>query len=280
MPERDDDAFCLEEIRRDDHDRYLTALLLPAQARPDVVALYAYNNELAKTRESVSEPILGQIRLQWWRESLDGIYGGEVREHPVVAALGRCAVRHDLPRAQLEGLIDARESDLEDAPPADLAGLEAYAAATSGRLSKLAMKALAPGNGAADEAATAVGTAWGLIGLVRSIAFHAQAQRLYIPETLLSEYEVDRRRLFDLKPTPGLQKAVSAIVTRAQEMLTQARSRRHEIDSGARRGLLLATLADRYARDIEAAAYDPFALPAAQPPRPLRLAWRAWHGRY
>lgn len=280
MPERDDDGFCLDEIRRDDHDRYLTALLLPAEARPDVVALYAYNNELAKTRESVSEPILGQIRLQWWRESLDGIYGGEVREHPVVAALGRCAVRHDLPRAQLEGLIDARERDLEDDPPADLASLEAYASATSGRLSALAMQVLAPGNGAAQDAATATGTAWGLIGLVRSIAFHAQAQRLYIPETLLSEYEVDRRRLFDLKPTPGLSDAVSAVVARAQDLLFQARRHHRKIGRGARRGLLLATLADRYIQDIAAAGYDPFALPAAQPPRPVRLAWRAWRGRY
>ena len=57
-------TYCLDEVRRLDHDRYLTALLLPATKRADALALYAFNLEVARTREIVSEPILGQIRLQ------------------------------------------------------------------------------------------------------------------------------------------------------------------------------------------------------------------------
>src|SRR3546814_19768877 len=89
MKAEDDDLYCLEEVRRNDHDRYLTALLLPPDARAGALALYAYNAELAKTRESVSEPLLGQIRLQWLREAVDGIYGAGPREPTVLGALAR-----------------------------------------------------------------------------------------------------------------------------------------------------------------------------------------------
>ena len=90
------DQYCLDEVRRLDHDRYLTALLLPAAARSDVLALYAFSLEVARTREIVSEPILGQIRLQWWRETLEGIYAETPREHPVVEALATACQRNQL----------------------------------------------------------------------------------------------------------------------------------------------------------------------------------------
>src|SRR3546814_190937 len=153
MKAEDDDLYCLEEVRRNDHDRYLTALLLPPDARAGALALYAYNAELAKTRESVSEPILGQIRLQWWREAVDGIYGAEPREHPVIGALARAVERHAIARPGLEALIDAREADLDDTPPGDLAALEAYAAASSGPLTALVLDILAPGSETARRAA-------------------------------------------------------------------------------------------------------------------------------
>src|SRR5438552_16844209 len=75
-------------VRRHDHDRYLSALFAPEPARAGLFALYAFNVEVAKTREVVREPILGSIRLQWWRDALAEIYGGgPVRRHEVVEPL-------------------------------------------------------------------------------------------------------------------------------------------------------------------------------------------------
>lgn len=273
------EQYCLNEVRSLDHDRYLTALFLPTMARSDALALYAFNLEIARTREIVSEPILGQIRLQWWRETIEGIYSGTPREHPVVAALETACHRNHLDRHILEALIDARETDLEDSPPSDVAALISYAQATSGCLSRLVMTVL-DGQKEGLDAASNVGTAWALVGLARSVAFHAQTQRIYIPQDLLTEYEVEQRRVFDLKPTEGLSRAVRRIVEHAEALLVDARAVRHVIPSAQRRGLLLATLADRHIENMRKAEFDPFAFPALDPARPLRLSWNAWRARY
>lgn len=273
------EEYCLDEVRKLDHDRYLTTLFLPAEARADALALYAFNLEIARTREIVSEPLLGQIRLQWWRETIDGIYGGTPREHPVVEALATACHRNRLERRELEALIDARESDLDDSPPSDLDALISYARATSGVLSELVMDAMLADD-LGRKAAGQVGTAWALVGLARSVAFHAQSRRLYIPDALLTEYEVEQRRVFDLKPTAGLAQAVRRIVEKAETLLVEARAVRSKVPSAQRRGLLLATLADRHIANMRKADFDPFAFSAEEPARPLRLAWNAWRGRY
>ncbi|NNE84151.1 MAG: squalene/phytoene synthase family protein [Alphaproteobacteria bacterium] len=273
-------SYCAQEVREHDHDRYLTALFVPAARREAVFALYAFNAEVARTREAVSEPILGQIRLQWWREALEGIYQGEVREHPVVEGLNAAVQNYDLERTPFETLLDARAADLDDTPPANLASLEAYAEATSGTLSVVAMTVLGYPDGAPARAAQLVGTAWALIGLMRAVGFHAQSQRLYLPDDLLQDHSVDRRGVFNLKPSPALNQVVRDVTDRAGELLLEARALKGEIPRAARCGLLLATLADRHLRDIARADYDPFALPAAAPAQPLRLTLRSLRGAY
>jgi phytoene synthase len=273
-------SYCAREVRDHDHDRYLTALFAPGDRREAIFALYAFNAEVARTREAVSEPILGQIRLQWWREAVEGIYQGEVREHPVVEALSEAVQRYGLDRARFEALLDARAADLDEAPPADLAALENYAGATSGTLSVLAMAVLGFADGVPSRAAHLVGTAWALIGLMRAVGFHAQSQRLYLPEDLVRDQGVDRRAVLDLKPSEALNQVVRDVTRRATELIAEARSLKGEVPRAARRGLLLAVLADRYLNDFARAAYDPFALRAAAPAEPLRLTWASLRGAY
>src|SRR3546814_19077229 len=81
--------------------------------REHLFALYAFNHEVAKTAEVVSEPLIGRIRLQWWRECLDGIYDGAARQHEVVQPLAEAIAARQLPPALLEAIIDARELALD-----------------------------------------------------------------------------------------------------------------------------------------------------------------------
>jgi len=77
-----------DALRRHDRDRYLSALFVPADRRGAAIALYVFNHEIAKTREVVTEPLLGQIRLQWWREAIGEAYaGGAIRPHEVMTPL-------------------------------------------------------------------------------------------------------------------------------------------------------------------------------------------------
>jgi len=272
MPAPDSLTYCLAEVRRHDRDRYLTALFAPAVARPALWPLYAFNLEVAKTREAVSEPILGRIRLEWWREALDGIYAGTPRQHPVVLALNEAVARYDLSRARLERLIDAREVDLDDAPPRDLAALTAYAEGTAGTLQELVMEALGRRDDPALDAARAIGSAWALVGLIRAVAFHAQAQRQYLPEGLMTELGAT------LTPSAELSAVVERIAAEAARRLAAGRAVRG-LPQAVKRGLLVATLADADLADIRRAGNDPFALPTS-PGRPWRLALAATLGRY
>ena len=149
-----DAAYCLDQVRRFDRDRYLTALFAAAQARDDLMALYAFNLEVAKTREMVREPMMGLMRLQWWRDAIAEIYAGNERRHQVVQPLAAAIRRRGLDRAPFDRLIDAREGDMGETPPADLPALVAYVDATAGGLGLLAAQTLGGGRRAGAQAVT------------------------------------------------------------------------------------------------------------------------------
>ncbi len=270
-------------LRRHDRDRYLTALFAPAERRDALMALYAFNHEVAKTRETVTEPMLGRIRLQWWREGLAAAYGsGPVRQHEVMVPLADAIRRFGLTRDELERLIDARELDLEAEPPATVAALEAYCADSSGRLQALALEILGVRDAEAMAAAREVGTAYALTGLLRAIPFHARARRLYIPSDVSHETGLDVAALFELKPTAGLAAAARSLAGRAQAQLSAARGRARRLPQAALPALLPARLASIYLRALERGGFDVFdprlALPRGG--NSLRLAWAALIRRY
>lgn len=154
-------------IRRVDPDRWLTSRFIgDAAARADVIALYAYDLELARARRVASTPLMAEIRLTWWREALDEIFeGGQVRRHPTAEALGAAVRRRALPREPLEAMIDG-QIEAVDRPALDAAGAVAWAEAVEGAVARAAAMILDPSAPAA--AAGPAGRAWGLALLLRS----------------------------------------------------------------------------------------------------------------
>ncbi|MSO77271.1 MAG: squalene/phytoene synthase family protein [Alphaproteobacteria bacterium] len=270
-------AYCANQVRRNDPERYLTVMFAPEAARGGLHALYALNWELARVRESVSEPLLGQIRLQWWRDTLDEIYAGVPRRHEVALALaasGVAAARH---RGLFDRLIDARERDLFDRPPATLAELEDYADATSGGLVRLALAAHGIADPVADAAGRQVGVAWALTGLLRALPFHAQARRHYMPADLMAAEGVDPAALYEGRPGRDLGSVVRNVAVLAETRLAEARSMQPALPRAALPALLLATLAGRHLARLRAAEFDPFVLASRPPPR--FQAWRLFSAR-
>src|SRR5262249_61867743 len=128
--------------KRHDADRFLTALFASAGRRNALFALYAFNYELARIGEACTEPLLGRIRFQWWRDAGAGIYAGQPPRHQVVSALAEAVATRGLDRSLLDGIIDAREADLDAVPPADVPALLGYAESTAGKLTVLALQAM------------------------------------------------------------------------------------------------------------------------------------------
>ena len=170
-------SYCAEQVRRFDNDRFLCFLFAPTAEREALAAVYAFNLEVARIRESVAEPLLGQMRLQWWCDAIEGIYGGRPLRHQVVVALDEAVRTFNLSRHHFERLLEARAFDLDNAPPADLAALVDYADATSATLSALALEVLGVHDARVGQAARDVAIAWALVGLIRAIPFHARARR-------------------------------------------------------------------------------------------------------
>jgi phytoene synthase len=267
-----DGSSLLQLVRRHDRDRYQTALFAPARLREALLALYAFNYEIARVRESVTEPMLGQIRLQWWREVVDAAYAGAPpRQHPVVLPLTAAIRELRLSRRHFDRLIDSRERDLAEEPPATLAALEDYAEGSSAPLVELALEALGLREPGPQEIARQVGIGYALAGLLRAMPFHAHARRSYIPTDIAEPEELAPGDYAAGRATTALRPVVREIAEIAAHHLSAARERNAAVPRSAIAALLPAVIAQRWLTRLRRAGYDPFA-PGLAAPDP----WQIW----
>ena len=144
--------YALDLVRLADRDRFLGALFAPEPERSDLLALLAFDHELARTRSVTREPMLARIRLEWWREAVTEAAGtAKPRAQPIVESLSETVRRHQLAPQGLVALIDAREEEIEG--PLDV--LRAGHA-----LADLQLAVLGVDDAASRRAARAVGAAW------------------------------------------------------------------------------------------------------------------------
>lgn len=276
-------SYCGQEVRRNDNDRFLTGLFAPAERREALYALYAFNIEIAKTREVVSEPVLGQMRLQWWRDVVEAACeGGAVPVHAVAQPLADAIRTHGLTRAHLDRLIDAREADLEDEPPATLDCLVNYADATAAPLTVLALEVLGVREPAAAEAGRRAAIAHALAGLLRAVPHHARQNRVLLPADRLAAHGVRVREVVEGKAGERLRPVVRDVADSARRHLGEARAARRQVPGAAVPALLGATLAGIHLGVLAREDHEVLAarVQMPHPLRQLRLAWAALRGRY
>jgi NADH dehydrogenase [ubiquinone] 1 alpha subcomplex assembly factor 6 len=268
-------------VRQHDRDRFQTALFAPAARREALFALYAFNYEIARVRESVREPMLGEIRLQWWREAIaTGFAGGAPRRHEIVEAVSETIRSHRLSRVHFDRLIDARERDFDPEPPASLAALEEYAENSSAPLILLALEVLEAADPATQEVARDIGIAYALSGMLRALPHLAGIGRAVLPADLAPGLDLNQ---LSGKTVPlVLREAVAAIAAVATRRLAAARARRREMPARALPALLPAIVAASALRRLERAGFDPFApgLAESDPRQPWRLAMAAFLRRF
>lgn len=245
-----------DEVSRRDYERYLCGHLAPAALRPGFHAVLAFNIELAAAQR-LQEPLLGEIRLQWWRDCLAATPdGGPAAGHPLATALAGLMAEDRLSFQRLSALIEGRAAELDSQPPADLPALLARADATAGNLNGLLLELL--GCDGDLPAGRAVARAWALLGVLRNLPFEAAERR------------------------SRLAPAAKALCEEARRCLSEARSLRSGTPRAALPVLMCGVLAEGYARRLARAGFDPFALDLRRP-----AAWdltrfyvRAKLGRY
>ena len=222
-------------LERVDPDRVLAARLVEDVAvRDELLALYAFNDELARIAVTVREPMMGEMRLAWWSQALDDLQAGRGgRGHPVLEAIAPALVAGRLARDPLDRLIDGRATDLAREPFADESALLRHLDATAGALMEAAAPLLDPGARAVDM--TAAGRAWGWAGLWRAREGWSARGRRWTPADWAA----------DMDP-PALRHIVE---TRVGEALKATRTALGELPTAAFPAVAYATLARAYARD-------------------------------
>ncbi len=132
---------CAELLQKGDPDRFRAAMAAPPEARKVLFPLWAFNLEVARAPWLTEEPLIAEMRLQWWRDALDEIAaGGPVRRHEVATPLGTALGAEEA--ACLVDLIEARRLDIGGEPFPDLDALKRYIDRTAGHLTWAGMRAL------------------------------------------------------------------------------------------------------------------------------------------
>jgi phytoene synthase len=263
------------DLRKADEDRYHAALFAPADKRAALFALYAFHHEIARVAESVREPMMQAIRLQWWREALEGAREQKPRQHHTVTALAELFARYDLPPELFDAMIDAREDDVEETNFADLLMLERYCDATSGNLMRLASRILGEAH---DDLAHLAGVTHALAGILRAIPFHAARGKVYLPLDFLAEAGTSREEILQTHSGKKLGPVIARIAKFAREHLAAGRAIKPGKSLPA---FLPAVTAPLYLDRVTAPDFDAFKTPVEIPlyRRQFAMLRASWRGR-
>lgn len=161
-------ATCEATVRRVDPDRYFATLFAPSAKRPLLNALYAFNHEIGHAVEVTREPVMAEIRLQWWREAIESAALGRPPAHPAAIGLAEIFARTSPPMDSFKRLIDAQALDASDAQIRDVEEVERYFGQRTAELMQIAASLL-NGTPATSEIILEAGLAYGLARFLQAV---------------------------------------------------------------------------------------------------------------
>lgn len=194
----------LDDVKRLDHDRYLSLLYAPQDKREALATLYAFNAELASIRDRAREALPGEVRIQWWRDLLTSGNADAAGGHPLATSLLGVIERNRLPAAAFQNMLDARVFDLYNDAMPSRGDLEGYLGETASALIQLSCLVLdADQAERAAELSGHAGVAQGVAGILRLLPLHKAHGQCFVPAEILAAAGTDREGLFRDKAAAG-----------------------------------------------------------------------------
>ncbi len=264
---------CAALVREADRDRYLSILFAPAEHRDALLALYAFNVEIARVRDLAREPMPGEIRLQWWREALEGKREGEAMANPVAAGLRATMARYGLGGERLIALLDAHSFDLYNEPMATATDLEIYGIKTQSALFTTAAQILGASDAASEIVTVDAGIAYAIAGVAAGLPRHTARRQLFLPQDVLKRHQVDANTIFAGQTSEGLRAALADIRALARRHLDLAQAKLAAVPPQILPALLPAALIGPTLRTMEQPDYQPLQF---EPPAAWRRQWWLW----
>src|SRR3984885_12256467 len=221
-PSGDSASFCANLVRTHDFTRYASTLFVPSEVRRGLLALYAFNIEIFRVHEQVSQPLPGEMRLQWWTDVIAGTGDGGVEGNPVAAELLLAIRDHGLPVERLSRLIDEHQFDLYNDPMPTMAALEGYINDTSSALFSLAAGIAARPSEEVEHLARHAGLAQGMAQVIAALPLDSSRRQLFVPQQLLENHGCGIEEVFAGKQTSKLRAALDQLLGEARGHLETA----------------------------------------------------------
>jgi phytoene synthase len=272
-------GFCAELVRTHDFPRYASTLFVPAEQRRALVALYAFNVEISRVHEQVSQPLPGEMRLQWWTDMLAGTDHGGVEGNPVAAELMLAIRTWRLPVERLSRLIDEHQFDLYNDPMPTMAALEGYINDTSSALFSLAAGIAGRPSEAVDHLARHAGLALGFVQVIAALPLDASRRQLFVPQQVLESHGCGIEEVFAGKQTPKLRAALDQLLDEARGHLKMAYALLADVPPQVRPVFLPLAMVERDLQRMSRADNDPFMPYTISRFRTLWTLWRASRSR-
>jgi phytoene synthase len=276
---KDSADFCAELVRARDFARYASTLFVPAAPRRALLAIYAFNVEISRVREQVSQPLPGEMRLQWWTDMLAGAGHGGVEGNPVAVELKLAIQNGPLPVERLSRLIDEHQFDLYNDPMPTMAALEGYINDTSSALFSLGAGIAGRQSDDIEHLARHAGLAQGIVQVMTALPLDASRRQLFVPLQLLERHGSGMEEVFAGKETPKLRAALDQLNSEARGHLKTAFSLLEHAPTEVRPVFLPLALVARNLERMSRADSDPFKPHVTSRFRTLWTLWRASRAR-
>ncbi|KAK6851531.1 putative ribosomal protein MRP17- mitochondrial [Apiospora arundinis] len=256
--------YCVDQLRKSDYDSYLIRNFIPKFRQDAYDALRAFNLELVRLPELVSNPTIGQMRMQFWRDAVNNTFAGKPpKGQPIMILLHK--VLRDLAE-QFPGpgeispnsikfwmlrVIGTREKYMDNRPFTDLAALEEYAENTYSTLMYSTLAALPIQSMHVDHLASHIGKACGIVAVLRGVPFLAAPSPpvqspsgsdvvgggrnpvLLLPLDVMAEAGLREEDVYRQGPqAEGFQDAIFKVATRANDHLITAREMLKKLQAG------------------------------------------------
>jgi 15-cis-phytoene synthase len=240
-----------QDLRERDSDLFLASLFLPEEKRSVIQALYLFAAEVARVPFVVSEPALGEIRLQWWHDTVDAIFHGDAQDNPVAQGLSEAVRAGDLPKHALQDLIKAHQFDLYSDPMPSMNDLEAYLGETQSAVIQMTAAILNFDDALeCAEASGLAGVAYGLATLLGALPHWLARHSNFIPADMMRARGLDLTKLRDRQFEAARGVVLAELREHARARLNQARKLAWTIKPSLKPAFLHVALTEPYLERI------------------------------
>ena len=178
-------TYQANQVKQYDHDRYICCLFASSAEQTRLFTILAFNTEISLISEQTSDLAPALMRITWWQDAIDDLYQGKLRQHSLIKDLNEIIVQQKIPVELFRRFLQARMIELHKQPPKNMAELIHFSENTGANLLEIIAYSV---NFLQPERFRNLGTAWSLLGILRSIKYIKQTGKpMLFPLELLTD---------------------------------------------------------------------------------------------